>query len=289
MIGWRTRECVTIMVLICVTFVAMIGPAYAEWLDDKHQKLCSPHGGVHMILNAVPTTANMQACTDGCFRYMLICRKNVKFLQYSQYSPYAGNDDIFFAQGGIGTVVKLLMIFVLGGFATISVFGIKGREDPHRFIIQNAGVVAVSSIVVWLWGIRAVSAGTSLLDIIDFMLSGIVKYGVVPVFIAIRFPSFIRGWDYLFVRHPAASLVTAGGAADTDQLAATLVAGAADPGRAGTYHYEHQTEKAQSLAADLVREAARMEALAERKRRRAELLEAERLLEAIRLRSKGST
>src|SRR4051794_8223937 len=107
MTGRCTHGRAYLTALIIALLIAMIGSAHAEWLDDQHQKLCSPHGGLHMTLNAVATTANMQACTDRCFRFTLICRNNVKFLQYSRYSPYAGIDDIFFVQGGAGTAVKV--------------------------------------------------------------------------------------------------------------------------------------------------------------------------------------
>jgi hypothetical protein len=289
MIGRCTRGCAAVAALVILILTAMVGPADAEWLDGKHRELCSQHGGVHMVMNGVPITANVQTCTADCFRYTLICRKDKKLVLTSRYSPYAGDSDIFFAEGGAGTVVKFLMILALGGFAAISIFGMnKDREDDDIFIIQNICVVAVFALVVWIWGVRATAAGFSLSELADFFLAPIVLYGVVPIFVAIRFLSFIRGWNYLFVQHPAASLVSPGAAANINRLATTLAAGAEDPGRAGTYHYEHQTEKARSLTADLERQAELMEARAERDRRRAELLEAERLLEEARRRSKGS-
>jgi hypothetical protein len=289
MIGQGARRCAAVAAFVILILTAMVGSADAEWLDDKHRKFCSQHGGVHMIMNGVPITRNVQTCTADCFRYTLICRNNQNLILTSRYSPYAGNTDILFAEGGVGTIVKLLMILALAGFAAISVFGMnEDREDRDIFIIQNTGIVAVFALVVWVWGIRATAAGFSLAELVDFFLSPIVTYGVVPIFVAIRFLAFIRGFNYLFVRHPAASLVSPGCSADIDRLAATLAAGAEDPGRAGTYHYEHQTEKARSLTADLDRQAELMEARAERDRRRAELLEAERLLEETRRRSKGS-
>src|SRR4051794_7927247 len=99
MIGRCTHGCAILAALIIAIVMAMVGSAYAENLSDRHQKICGPHGGVNTYMNGEANTTNTRTCTAECFRYTLICRNNQKFTLTSRFSPYAGGDDIFFAEG----------------------------------------------------------------------------------------------------------------------------------------------------------------------------------------------
>jgi hypothetical protein len=278
----RALKLALIVCFLC--FLVPIAPAHGAWLDEHHAELCRQHGGAYFPLLVLRTAPKGTACGDSCFRYNLGCRDGTQLTLFASYNPDAGADDVFFAEGVAGSVVKLLLIAGLGFVAFVSVFGT--TEDRSAIIWQNILVFVILAGTISVWGIRATNDGFTLGALIDF--PAVVKYPAIFIFIAVRFPSVARGWNYLFVRHPAAPIVSSGGPMDMPGLVRTLVSGAEDPGIAAPYHYEHQSEKARALASRLDEDTAIIKARAERARLRAELVEAERLLEEARRRSENA-
>jgi hypothetical protein len=280
----RHRHRAIAALALFLTAMLAASAAMASWLDDRNASVCNQHGGALYAIMEQRIATDMATCTANCFKYILPCRDGKSFALTSRYSLIANDDDIFFVDSSVGPFVKLLLVGALGFFAFAATFG--SREDNIRTVaVQNAIVFALLTLSIWVWGIRATRDGFAMGALVDFPL--IIKVLGTIIFVAIRFPSFIRGCNYLLVRHPAASFVSTRGAADIGQLADTLAAGARDAGVQPTYHYEHQTQKARSMIDALDADSKVLEARADRERRRAELAEAERLLTEAQRRSEG--
>lgn len=167
-----------------------------------------------------------------------------------------------------------LIVVLIALFAFVATFGTREDGGWKRAALENGGFVAFFALA----------------EFFRFVMLPVVEFAFLPVFVAVRCPSFLRGWNYVFVAHPAAPIVRPamrGTSVDVEGLANVLVEGAHDSGDEATYHYEHQAQKARELAERLNAESAVAEARAERERRRAELAEAKRYLEDARRRSEG--
>lgn len=172
-------------------------------------------------------------------------------------------------------IVLIIVLVPLSLFATVATFGTREDGGRERACLENTGFVVLFAFIEYF------APGF-------FQAMGSV---FLVAFLAVRFPSFLRGWNYLFVAHPAAPIVNPalrGKSVDVEGLANVLVEGAQDSGDEATYHYQHQAEKARALAEKLNADSAIAEARAERERRRAELAEAERFLKETRRRSEGN-
>jgi hypothetical protein len=282
-----------IVLWLCLPLLGLPELAHAStggWLNDRHEEICRAHGGARLALRTLPNARDMTTCTADCFRYDLFCYDGTKTILTARYRPEASDADVFFSDGAAGSIVKWVVAALIAFYGFAATYG--RRDDRDEVIIINAIAVPVFLFTLWMWGVRATAAnGWGLGAAFDFLLSPLIMYIAFPVFMALMAPSFIRGCNYLFVRHPAAGILSQrknrGKSVDLTKLADTLAAGAADPGVAATFHYEHQADQARVLAEKLQAEAAMTEALAERERRRAEFEEAERLLTEARRRSEG--
>lgn len=281
--------------IICVVGWALIGaspkPAAAGWLDDKHEAICRNHGGVYLAWNPGRFSAAGAACTAECFGYTLICHDGTKTYLTSRYPPAVSDLTIFFHENtGLGFLVKLLVFAPIGFFAFVSTFG--SKESRERIALQNAAIAGLFGVSLLVWGAYGMQEGeNSLARPLDLLLGSVMTFAVVPIFLIVSLPSFMRGWNYLFIAHPAARILapaTRGKSVDVEGLANVLVEGAQDLGDEATYHYQHQAEKARALAEKLNADFAIAEARAERERRRAELAEAERFLKETRRRSESN-
>jgi hypothetical protein len=278
--------------LICASLIssAALRPAAAAWLDDKHEEMCRSHRGVHIYWQLMRITRNPATCTANCYGYQLICRDGTKTALTSQYPPGVSELTIFFREyGGLGFLVKLLMFAPVAFFAFVSTYGSKDSFD--RMALQNGIIAGLFGVTLLVWGAGDMGEGEwSLARPLDYIVGSVMTFAVVPLFLIVSIPAFLRGWNFLFVAHPAAPLVRPamrGQSVNVEGLAGVLAEGAHDSGDAATYHYQHQAEKARALAAQLNTDSAIAEARAERERRRAELAEAERFLEEMRRRSEG--
>jgi hypothetical protein len=280
-------------VLICAALVssAALRPAAAAWLDDKHEEMCRSHRGVQLYWQPMRITSSPATCTTDCYGYQLICGDGTKTPLTSQYPPGVSELTIFFHENeGLGFLVKLLMFAPVGFFAFVSTYG--SKESFDRFALQNAIIAGLFGVTLLVWGAGDMGEGEwSLARPLDYIVGSVMTFAVVPVFLIVSVPAFLRGWNYLFVAHPAAPLVrpaVRGQSVNVEGLADVLAEGAHDSGDAATYHYQHQAEKARALAAQLNTDSAIAEARAERERRRAELAEAERFLKETRRRSEDT-
>src|ERR1700730_1539370 len=229
--------------LVCLCLAV---PAAAGWLDDVNEKACAPEGGLYSRHHTTPVVPDVAACTLGCFQYQITCRNGKQFLLAARYRPEASAADIFFYEHSVHP--KLLIFAVIAGFAGVAAFGAKDRTSA----LQRHGIyLAVFGFAIWMWGTGAKTD----IDILDTSLFPIIKYVVFPIYVIYHGKAFIRGCNYLFVRHPVAPTIGAairtGEAIDTQSVAQTLASGAADQGSKPAYHYEHQAEKARELAEKL--------------------------------------
>jgi hypothetical protein len=285
---WFCRHVLWAALFTCMVAIAA-GSACAGtggWLSQHHDNLCRAHGGVDRFGNTGRIVADAATCTMDCFSYTLACRDGQQLTLTARYRPEASDNDIFFHESSASGTVKLLIFALLAFFAFVAIFGAK--VDRQRAIVQNAAVLGIAGFTLWMWGVAATLDGFSQSEFFDVVIAPLVKYLIIPLFVIVSIPSFARGWNYLFVAHPAAPIVgrgMRGKSIDVEGLAGTLADGAHDSGVEATYHYEHQAEKARALAEKLNADAAAAEARAERERRRAELAEANRLLEDARRRS----
>jgi hypothetical protein len=267
--------------LVGLLWLCLSAPAGAGWLDDVNEKACALEGGLVSRLHTQPHGSNAPTCSSGCFRYQITCRNGKQFLMAARYRPEASAADIFFYESGV--LPKLLMLAIIAGYAGVAVFGSKNRISA---LCRHGIYGAVFAFAIWMWGAVAKSD----VDILEGPLA-IIKYLVFPVYVVYYGKAFIRGCNYLFVRHPVAptiaSALLSGDAIDIKTVAATLAEGASDQGSKPAHHYEHQAEKAREIAEQLERDAAVAEAALKRERARTELAEAEAHLELLKRSERG--
>jgi hypothetical protein len=136
------------------------------------------------------------------------------------------------------TVNSLVVVVLVALFALVATIG--SREDGgwKQAAIENGGFAAFFALA----------------EHFGFGMLPVVEFGFLPVFLAVRCPSFLRGWNYLVVAHPATPIVgpaMRGKSIDIEGLANVPVQGADDTGVEETCHYEHQAQKARALAQKL--------------------------------------
>jgi hypothetical protein len=280
-----------VLVMFLIMSAALARSAHAGWRDGEHDNLCIGHGGVYNYYRTSRITEDIATCTQNCFQYGLSCRDGKQFLLTARYPPAVSDLTIFFHENtGLGFLVKVLVFAPVGFFAFASTFG--SKESRERIALQNAAIAGLFGVSLLVWGAYGMQEGeNSLARPLDLLVGSVMTFAVVPIFFIVSLPSFMRGWNYLFVAHPAARIVapaTRGKSVDVQGLANVLVEGAQDSGDEATYHYQHQAEKARALAEKLNADSAIAEARAERGRRRAELAEAERFLKEMRRRSESN-
>lgn len=265
-------------------------PALAAW-QPVAEALCAAHRGPALDLN-VRYVLNTETCTADCYSYTLVCSDGVRFPVVSRYPARVSKTEVFFYENSLAAVIiKLLVFSAVAFFAFVATFGSKRPRQRVRY--ENSTVVALVGLTLYLWGTGAIEEyHYSLGRFVDYTVGSATVGVVVPGFVILNLMSFVRGWNYVFVAHPATPIVkpaVQGQAADVEGLANILVEGAHDAGSRPTYHYDHQAEKARALAQKLNHDSAVAEAKAERERRRAELAEAEQALAEARQRKEGKS
>ena len=275
---------IAVLMLITVGTPAHAQSSHALVLEQNYQT-CGTHGGVHWFAYSNPIVKDVASCRANCFQYKVFCKDQASFTLTSRYDMHASDSDIFWYES-FGAL-KFLIVAVLVFYAMVASFGTKDPSVRAHGAAGNALCVALVAFDIWTWG--AVAVGIS--DALAFysLPGALIRYIVFPLFAIARAQAFLRGCNYLFVRHPASSIVSPAlrsqASIDTRTLVQTLASGAADSGTAPAYHYENQTEKARSLRDELQAKAAAAEAQTKIELRRAELAEAKRRLEEAKWRS----
>jgi len=268
--------------LVCLLLAV---PAGAGYLDEWNERACQAHGGLWSVHHTTQIVPNLAACASDCFRYQVTCRNGKQLFFTSRYQPMANATDIFFYEHD--TLPKLVIFGIIAAFAGIAFFGSRENENAITTVRRHGIFLAVFGFTIWKWGsIATTGAGP-----VDASVIPIVTFIVFPVYVLYHVKAFLRGFNYLFVRHPVEGAITpalrTGAAIDTQSVAKTLASGASDTGAMPTYHYEHQAEKARALAEKLERDAEMAEAALKRERARADLAEAEAQLELLKRSERG--
>jgi hypothetical protein len=269
--------------LVCLCLAV---PAGAGYLDEQNERACQAHGGLWSVHHTTQIVQNIAACTTDCFRYQVTCRNGKQLFFTSRYQPTANATDIFFYEHD--TLPKLVIFGIIAAFAGIAVFGSRENQDAITTVRRHGIFLAVFGFTIWKWG----SVATTGAGPVDASVIPIVTFIVFPVYVIYHGKAFLRGFNYLFVRHPVASAISSairtGEAINAQSVAQTLAAGAADEGSKPAYHYENQAEKAHELAERLERDAEMAEAALERERARADLAEAEAQLALLKRNEAGN-
>jgi hypothetical protein len=282
-----TPKHIVALLVLTITWLSPSESVSSEFgWSGQVEAICANHRGPYSNLD-LRYLQNAATCTANCYSYTLVCADGAKFPVSSRYPPHATDTEVFMYENGAGAVITKLAIF--GGLAFYSAVAFFGTKREREIAIYaHGGFVALIALTLYLWGTGAVEEyHWSLGRPLDYILGSVTAWIVLPLFVVLNVMSFVRGWNYLFVAHPAAPIVrpaTRGQAADVEGLADVLVEGAEDAGEHATFHYEHQTEKARALARKLNEDSAVAEARIERALRRAELAEAEQALAEARKR-----
>ncbi len=288
--GLTAAKCTLALFALLIAMCVPAKPALAGWQPEA-EALCAAHQGPALDLN-VRYVLNAETCSANCYSYTLVCGDGVKFPVVSRYPARASETEVFFYENSLAAVItKLLLFSAVAFFAFVATFGSTRPRERVRY--ENGAVVALVGLTLYLWGTGPIEEyHYSLGRFVDYTVGSVTAWVVVPGFVILNLMSFVRGWNYVFVAHPATPIVkpaVQGQAADVERLANILVEGAHDAVGRPTYHYEHQAEKARALAQKLNHDSAVAEAKAERERRRAELAEAEQALAKARQRQEGKS
>jgi hypothetical protein len=221
-------------------------------------------------------------CSANCFHFVLTCTNGHKFNLASRYNPYDPDWFNWFTQV---YPFPQLLVFGLIAFAAFVMASGKPRKP-----VLNAVYLGIVALAMFFWPSMATSGLQSPAGGLTSLAVTFAFFGL-PVFLLLNLPALMRGWNYLFVKHSVAPIVTpalqAGAPIDAQAVAQALSAGAYDTGAHPAYYYENQAKKARVITANLEADAAAADALRRREEARAELAEAERILAQARQRGES--
>jgi len=291
---------------ICCLLVCLSSwgaPAHASYADDQGDaKACAPYGGYANIVHyGLPVSLAgcrqwCPQCIQYCYVREIACRNGQLVNLYSQVKPYRPeaeqsqewsniqsakrNAEQQFSSAVAWRPLSPYPQFVLIGFfiiiSTIAWFGrVKdgtGLRDWGLNIPLNAYLAL--SLATFNTALDS-DPLVQTLDQYVFFHSWFHSVVLVSFFVINAMP-LIRGWDYLFVKHPAADIVNsavdAGTAIHGQSLARALWVSPQDIFQwRPRWHYEHQAEKARKLREKLDRDTELARAAIARERARAEL------------------
>lgn len=201
------------------------------------------------------------------------------------YRPGADALEIFLAS--TWPIFQLAVFGVLLAADWIAGHG-RARVSGHPLLVSRAG--ALSPLFLLYLGVMLFFSYVPAQprqyqhdmasDFLALMIA-IFVWAVFPVYIIRNAWPFMKGWDYLFVEHPADPIARPslkdGTAINANRLADSLSGGMGQ--NAPTYHFDNQATKAESLARDIEQDAEVAEARARRARAQAEFEAAERELD----------
>ena len=224
---------VTLMALVA----CMIAPARAE---DLSRYCGHPVDSRNIVRIGKPLDPS--TCSANCFRFVLTCNNGRKFTLASRYNP---TDPDWLHSLTSAWPLPQAIVFALVGFLTFVMS--KGHARKPGLNYTYLGIVGITG---WFWPAASTSNPYSFSATMVMVGSTFVIIGF-PVFIVLNLPALMRGWNYMFVKHPAEPIVApalqSGTAIDTRALARTLGAGARASETHPAYHYENQAEKARAL------------------------------------------
>jgi hypothetical protein len=249
------------LTLVIVLAAYLITPASAADLSQY----CG-HAIESRNITLIGKPLDSSTCTANCFRFTLTCNNGRRFSLSSRYTPYDPDWLHWFTE--MYPIPQLIFLAVVA-------FGAFVMSQGHaRQPLLNLAYVGLVAIAMFFWPAMATHGPYSAEADFETMGSGFAILGL-PVFLLLNLPALMRGWNYLFVQHPAEPIVgpalRTGSSIDTKRLATTLREGAYDMSRHPQYHYENQAAKALAMRDKI--EAARAEvaaaerALEEAKRR----------------------
>ncbi len=194
-----------------------------------------------------------------------------------RYKPSPDLEFFNFGQIVFGLPILAMAILVPFGFKERDTFDFLG---PFQFIYWVSLAIAAGVIV------NAFQPGMTFADTQFYLM------WTIPYYLVYGRPA-IRGWHYLFVRHPAEPVVRpalkSGGAIDIKAIAKALWPSSSDieePPPA--YKSQHMKERAEALKAKLEAYAGLAKAMERRERARAALADAERQVKKLKDRSEDN-
>ncbi len=254
--------------LILTLVISAAAPARS---DDLSRYCGHPVTSRNIVLLGQPLDA--RTCTANCFRFILTCNNGRKFNLASRYTPYDPDWVNWFTE-----VYPFPQLLVFGLVAFLAFVMYQGKAAKPAL---NAVYFGIVGLTMFFWPSGATQGPHAVGADLTMMGSAFAVIGF-PVFVVLNIKALMRGWNYLFVPHPAAPIVETalqgGRAIDTQRLAKTLQAGARDEEAYPVYHYENQAEKARALKDKINVDAATAAAMARREEARAEFEAAERAL-----------
>jgi hypothetical protein len=252
---------------------ALIGGALlvtSAWAEDL-SRFCG-HEISSRNIRLVGRPLDPSTCSSNCFRFVLTCSDGRKFDLASRYTPYDPD--------WLNWLTEVYPFPQLVFFGPIAFAAFVMSSGKPRKPVLNVAYLGILALAMFFWPAIATGGPNSAAGDFTSMAAVIAVLGL-PVFLLLNLPALMRGWNYLFVKHSVAPIVTpalrAGAPIDTKAVARTLAAGAYEKGAHPAYHYENQAEKAREIKAQLEADAAAADAVRRREEARAELAEAERL------------
>jgi hypothetical protein len=247
---------------------------------------------------------NCPQCIRYCYVYTLVCNDGANLNRYSQLQPFLSqyaerptytseaqqsgewssiqgqeqhDNTQFSSTAAWENLSPIPQFLILGLSIALTMIAWRGLEGddwrmaplgifnlylPVSLLFFNTTAKGSSGFAYWLDTTLFFHSWLFLLAAI-----GVVAVGAVP---------FAKGWDYYFVKHPAADIVNA--AVDNNTpIDGKSFASALTPNPAEihdplpSWHYEHQAEKARKLKEKLDRDAELARSAVARERARAEL------------------
>jgi hypothetical protein len=284
--------------------------------EKYDRNACSIHGGVKGISRPFtyigyflkwsvandgisPCIQNCPQCIQYCYAYSVVCNDGAILSRYSQVKPFLSpfgepptytsetQEQAEWAQIQAKEASTKFwrplspypQFLILGCFIFISGVAWFGR-DKRGTGIKDWGLNVPFNFYFALSLLTFNTSGDSSnlaqsLDGSVFFHSALFII-VICAFLAINAMSLARGWDYLFVKHPAADIVNSAVDQGTPIHGKSLVQ-ALSTSLTDTlnlrprWHYEHQAEKARKLSEKLDRDTELTRAAIVRERARAEL------------------
>lgn len=287
--------------LASALFTREAGASVADQQWDTQS--CAPYGGISQILN-YGYQISIRYCGQGCpqckrycYTRVIACANGQTVNTYSQVKPYRpeaeqeqelaaiqswqANEDRKFAQGvdfwrPLSPFPQLLIWSVLIAVSGLAWVG-RDKKGTH---LNDWGLNVPFNLYFGLSLLTFNTASDSvalprLLDDYLFFHSWLFCLAVLA-FCGINAVPVARGWDYLFVKHPATNIVNTavndGTPIHGKSLARALSVSAQEVfNLRPRWHYEHQAEKARKLSEKLDRDAELARAAIARERARAAL------------------
>jgi hypothetical protein len=236
-------------------------------------------------------------CVQYCYKRIIICRNGQEVSVLSQVKPYRPDDEQAVEWSNIQAAERNTQqrfasakevwrplspyaeLGIFGCFILISTLAWFGREKNGTHLNDWGLNIPLNAYFAFsLLTFNTALDSNALVQMADqyVLFHSWLFIVAVLAFFGINAMSLARGWDYLFVKHPAEPIVneavSSGTAIDNHALTAALTLNPAeihDPMPA--WHYEHQAEKARKLAEKLDRDTELARAAIARERARTEL------------------